>query len=105
MWIVDDVGEERDSFKMSFRELCRLATIQKLDLVAKQVEQLQKKKAFKNGGGAQGAFRQAWESLSGPVKVNKTLITVDDFRIANEHYALICDRLNKGKHKSCKALC
>ena len=44
MWIVDDVGEERASFRMSFRELHRLATIQKLDLVAKQVEQLQKKK-------------------------------------------------------------
>ena len=43
--------------------------------------------------------------MSGPVKVDKTLITVDDFRIANEHYAVICDKLNKGKYKSCKALC
>ena len=59
MWIVDDVGEERASFRMSFRELRRLASVQQLALVAKQVQQLQKNKAAKNGGNAQAAFKDA----------------------------------------------
>ena len=37
MWIVDDVGEERASFRMSFRELRRLASVQQLALVAKHL--------------------------------------------------------------------
>ena len=72
---------------MSFRELRRLAAVQKLDLVAKQVQQLQRSKAATNGGEAQVAFKEAWKNTSGPIAVDKGLITVDDYRTANEHYA------------------
>ena len=112
MWIVDDVGEERASFKMSFRELRRLAGIQKLDLLAKQVKQLSNRaggtKANKHGGGSspRGAFLKAWKKLDGkPVSVDEALISLDDWRIAKEHYAILCAKMDNGEFKDCKNLC
>ena len=110
MWIVDDIGEERSSFKLSFRELRRLANIQKLDLLAKQVNQLQnnKTKANKHGGdsSAREAFLKAWKKLDGvPVKIDKALVSADDWRIAKDHYALLCEKMGNGQFKDCKTLC
>ena len=43
--------------------------------------------------------------MTAPVKANRTLIAVADFRIANEHYAVICDKMNNFKYTKCKELC